>query len=440
MTTQHFEGHDDDGVLVATSAPPSMARVDVEAQLDAAHKYPRSIKRVLAEAMSVATLNEDIASRCIYTVPRAGQSLTGPSIRCAEIMASAWGNLQIGSRVVEVTDTEVIAQGMVWDMEKNLRVVVEQRRSIVGRNGQRFKDDMISVTGAAACSIALRNAIFRAIPRAYVETVYEAARLVSVGKATTISEKRSKLFTRFAQLGVTADRVLARVGKPSIDDVDLTDIEILIGLGTAIKDGASSIEDAFPELRAETPATPAEDGKRMDLKGKKKVEPKAEPEPEAPPAREPGDEGLAMAEGLNRVMLFGNLGAEPEYRTTNSGTGVLKLRLATTERYKDNSGEWKERTEWHRVTVWGKRGEALSRILTKGSTIFVEGSLRTTSYEKDGEKRYTTEINATNVLLGGRGDSGGRGGERRDPSPTQRGEEPPDAFGYGAQNEEDIPF
>ena len=147
-----------------------------------------------------------------------------------------------------------------------------------------------------------------------------------------------------------------------------------------------------------------------------------------------------MAEGLNRVMLFGNLGADPEYRTTSSGTGVLKLRLATTERFKDNSGEWKDRTEWHRVTVWGKRGEALSRILSKGSTIFVEGSLRTSSYEKDGEKRYTTEINATNVLLGGRGDSGGHGARSEARAPARADDAPPDAFGYGAQNEEDIPF
>lgn len=439
MTMMAIEPNED-GEIVRHGAPSSLSRGDVESQLDAAHKYPRSIKRVLAEAISVATLSEDIAARCIYTVPRGGKALTGPSIRLAEIMSSAWGNLQVGSRVVEVTDTEVVAQGVAWDMEKNLRAMVEQRRSIVGRSGQRFNDDMISVTGAAACSIALRNAIFRVVPRAYVEKVYEAARDVSVGKATTIGEKRSKLFTRFAQLGITPDRVLARIGKPSVDDVDLSDIEVLIGLGTAIKDGGTTIEEAFPEPRTETPATPAEDGKRMDLKGKRKTEPKAEPEPEVPPAREPGDEGLAMAEGLNRVMLFGNLGADPEYRTTSSGTGVLKLRLATTERYKDNAGAWQDRTEWHRVTVWGKRGEALSRILAKGSTIFVEGSLRTTSYDdKDGVKRYTTEISATNVLLGGRGDSGGRGGER----PAQRAADdaPADSFGYGGPSEDDpLPF
>lgn len=108
-----------------------------------------------------------------------------------------------------------------------------------------------------------------------------------------------------------------------------------------------------------------------------------------------------MSEGLNRVMLFGNLGADPELKMTQGGTAILKLRVATAERYQDKGGNWQDRTEWHTVVVWGKRGEGLSKILSKGSTVFVEGSLRTTSYEKDGEKRYKTEVVAQKVLLGG---------------------------------------
>lgn len=113
-----------------------------------------------------------------------------------------------------------------------------------------------------------------------------------------------------------------------------------------------------------------------------------------------------MSEGLNRVMLLGNLGADPELKVTAGGQAVLKLRLATTETYLDKSNTRQERTEWHSVTMWGKRGEALSKFLTKGERIFVEGSLRTSSYEKDGEKRYRTEINATNIILGGKGKAG----------------------------------
>ena len=117
-----------------------------------------------------------------------------------------------------------------------------------------------------------------------------------------------------------------------------------------------------------------------------------------------------MAEGLNRVMLLGNLGADPELRSTSGGQAVLKLRLATTESYLDRNRTRQDRTEWHSIVVWGKRAEALSRILNKGSRLFVEGGLRTSSYEdREGNKRYKTEIHAQNIVLcGGRGGSSSR--------------------------------
>src|ERR1700755_892286 len=116
-----------------------------------------------------------------------------------------------------------------------------------------------------------------------------------------------------------------------------------------------------------------------------------------------------MAEGLNRVMLLGNLGADPELRFTQGGQAVLNMRLATTESYLDKDKVRRERTDWHNVVIWGKRGEALAKILAKGSNIFIEGSLRTSSYDdREGNKRYKTEVIATTVLLtGGRGRGGG---------------------------------
>lgn len=116
-----------------------------------------------------------------------------------------------------------------------------------------------------------------------------------------------------------------------------------------------------------------------------------------------------MAEGLNRVMLLGNLGADPELRFTQGGQAVLNMRLATTESYLDKDKVRRERTDWHSVVVWGKRGEALAKILAKGSSLFIEGSIRTSSYDdREGNKRYKTEIVANNVVLtGGRGRGGG---------------------------------
>lgn len=115
-----------------------------------------------------------------------------------------------------------------------------------------------------------------------------------------------------------------------------------------------------------------------------------------------------MADGLNSVHLLGNMGADPEFRITATSQPVLKIRLATSSSYLDRNKVRQERTEWHNVVVWGKRAEALSRILGKGSRIFVSGELRTSKYEVNGEQRYKTEIVAGDIILcGGRGRGSG---------------------------------
>ncbi|MBN1653804.1 MAG: single-stranded DNA-binding protein [Deltaproteobacteria bacterium] len=107
-----------------------------------------------------------------------------------------------------------------------------------------------------------------------------------------------------------------------------------------------------------------------------------------------------MSEGLNRIILIGNLGADPELRYTSSGQARLSMRIATTESYLNRDNERKERTDWHHVVVWGKRGEALNKLVVRGNRIGVEGRIQTRSYDDaDGKKRYWTEVVATNVLL-----------------------------------------
>jgi single-strand DNA-binding protein len=127
-----------------------------------------------------------------------------------------------------------------------------------------------------------------------------------------------------------------------------------------------------------------------------------------------------MPEGLNRVMLLGNLGADPELRVTPGGQAVLKLRLATNENYLDRNNVRQERTEWHRITIWGRRAEALGKILQKGDMLFVEGRLQTSSYEKNGEKRYSTEVVAINVVLPGTGRGRGEGAPAREGGASSR--------------------
>lgn len=117
---------------------------------------------------------------------------------------------------------------------------------------------------------------------------------------------------------------------------------------------------------------------------------------------------------VNKVILVGNLGADPEVKTTNSGTTVANLRIATSERVKA-ADEWKDHTEWHRVVCFGRTAENVSRFLKKGRQVYIEGKLRTQKWQdKDGNDRYTTEIVAFNVsFLGGKGatpDNAGAGG------------------------------
>jgi len=130
-----------------------------------------------------------------------------------------------------------------------------------------------------------------------------------------------------------------------------------------------------------------------------------------------------MADGLNKSQLIGNLGQDPELRYTQGGTAVLNLRMATTESFLKD-GERTEKTEWHSVVVWGKRAEGLNKFLVKGARIYVEGRMGTREWEKDGEKRYSTEVTATNIIL--------LGGKRKDGAP-------PDADAP-APGDDDIPF
>jgi single-strand DNA-binding protein len=121
-----------------------------------------------------------------------------------------------------------------------------------------------------------------------------------------------------------------------------------------------------------------------------------------------------MAKSVNKVILVGNLGKDPEVKFTPSGVPVAKFSLATNERFKDKGGEWQDRTEWHNIVAWQRLAEIIGEYVKKGSKIYIEGRLQTSSWEdkQSGEKKYRTEVVASDlVLLGGRGEGGGGGGD-----------------------------
>ncbi|HMF89832.1 MAG TPA: single-stranded DNA-binding protein [Candidatus Angelobacter sp.] len=154
-----------------------------------------------------------------------------------------------------------------------------------------------------------------------------------------------------------------------------------------------------------------------------------------------------MPKSVNKVILIGNLGKDPEIKYTPSGVPVAKFSLATNERYKDKAGEWQDRTEWHNIVAWQRLAEIVGEYVKKGSKIYVEGRLQTSSWEdkQSGEKKYRTEIIAQDlVLLGGRGEGEGEGRASRGASASasfdQRTPHPDEASHPAEITDEDIPF
>ncbi|MBK9252164.1 MAG: single-stranded DNA-binding protein [Proteobacteria bacterium] len=161
-----------------------------------------------------------------------------------------------------------------------------------------------------------------------------------------------------------------------------------------------------------------------------------------------------MARGINKVILIGNLGQDPESRTTPGGTTVTNIRIATSESWRDKqSGEMKEQTEWHTVVLWNRLGEIAAEYLKKGSQVYIEGRLRTRKWQdKTGNDRYSTEIVANEMqMMGGRGGGGGGGGgasqetrDSRDPAAESfsggSAAASPGGGGSAADFDDDIPF
>lgn len=219
----------------------------LDIQIATAKRYPRSIAQFRKEALSMATLDQETAASCFYSLPRGGKPIEGPSVRLAEICAAAWGHIHASTTIFEIGQKEVVARAVAWDMQSNLRIGVENRRRIVNKNGGRFNDDMILVTCNAALSIALRNAIFRIIPGAYVNSVYLAAMKVARGDQKTLAARRSDMILAFGKMGITPEKLFAVIEANDIEDIGLESLVTLGGIYNAIKDGAETIESYFPE-------------------------------------------------------------------------------------------------------------------------------------------------------------------------------------------------
>lgn len=233
-----------------------VSAAEVNQQIATAKAYPRSLQRFRQELLGQVTLSESIAQSCLYALPRGGKKIEGPSIRFAEIAMGCWGNCRATARIVAETENFIVAQGIFIDLERNVAVGIEVNRRIIDSKGKRFDIDMIGVTGAAASSIALRNAILRGIPRALFEEGYIAAKRTVSGTMATLADRRNRMLEAFAPYNVTQEQILASVGKSGLIEIGLNDLVTLGGYLTAIQQEERDPEEIFAPVATKTPARP----------------------------------------------------------------------------------------------------------------------------------------------------------------------------------------
>lgn len=270
MNDRYEEGREVAGMSVESGTVALLNRSEIDMQVATAHKFPRSIKRFRNEALQMVTLNESVAESCIYALPRGDKTIEGPSARFAEVVASAWGNCRAGARVVSDQGDFITAQGMFYDCERNVGLTYEVQRRITDKRGNRFNADMIGVTGNAASSIALRNAILKGVPKAFWDDMYQAARAVVMGDFSTLANRRADALKAFVAFGVTNEQVFAKLGVEGTHDITLEHLVTLRGLITAIKEGDTTPELAFATDGGAKPAA--------TQTAKTKAEPAALPE------------------------------------------------------------------------------------------------------------------------------------------------------------------
>lgn len=269
-----------------------ITKAEIDVQIATAKAYPRSITRFIRKVLSMATISEDVAESCHYALPRGGKFVTGPSVRLAEIVAASYSNLRTGARIVFTDNKKTVAQGVAHDLEENYFNSQEVERSILQnvwendpKTGKRRKtgrmetmtEDMIVVTGRAACSIAIRNAIFKVVPMALLKDVEEKIKEVAKGTAETLPTRRAKRVEYLHGLGVKDPQICTALGVKEINDIDLDKLQLLQGMINSLKEGVD-LDTVFPP---ETPKGKAADAsKAAEDKLKKKKEGKQDPQQE----------------------------------------------------------------------------------------------------------------------------------------------------------------
>lgn len=224
-------------------------RAEVDIQVATAKQYPRDLQRVLTQIRDFATMDSETAEDCFYALRRGkgdeSNVIEGVSVRLAEIIAGAWGNLRVQTRIIGNDGKTITCQGMCHDLETNLAVSVEVKRRITDRQGRTFSEDMQVVTGNAAAAIAFRNAVLKVVPKAVTKKVINEIREVALGKSMDLETRCQRMVAYFGKIGVPQQTLLDYCGVKSVDQIDNEKVFELRGLANALKEGTTSIQETF---------------------------------------------------------------------------------------------------------------------------------------------------------------------------------------------------
>lgn len=213
-------------------------------------------------------MDVETASDCFYALYRknsdgSDQVIEGLSVRMAEIIAGAWGNLRIATRIIGNDGKTITAQAVCHDLETNVAISTEVKRSILTKKGYTFSQDMQVVTGNAAAAIAFRNAVLKVIPKAVTKKVINEVQLVAQGQAMDLERQRQTLIQYFAKFKVSEQMIYDLFEIKTRDEIDKEKVMILKGLYNAIKEGTTSVQEAFLK--------PVEE-RKLAIEAKKKAE------------------------------------------------------------------------------------------------------------------------------------------------------------------------
>lgn len=220
-------------------------RAEIDIQIATAKRYPRDIHRALAVIKDIATLDTSTAEDCFYALRRQGTLIEGVSVRLAEIIANAWGNLRVQTQIIGNDGKTITARGICHDLEANVAVAVEVKRRITDKNGRTYSEDMQVTTGNAASAIAYRNAVLKVVPKAVTSRVITEIKDVAMGKSIDLETRRKRMLEYYQKIGVSQAKILSYCHVNKVEQIDGSMIFELSGLKNAIKEGTTTVQQAF---------------------------------------------------------------------------------------------------------------------------------------------------------------------------------------------------